>query len=217
MTDNDQDSILQLSNTEARVLGALMEKQLTTPEAYPLTLNSLVLACNQKTSREPVTNFGAGQTQQTVNDLRERKLIDVEYGSRADRYEQRLSRQLYLDRKGQALLTVMLLRGPQTSSELYNRTQRMVEFASPEEVEETLQVMCQKTRPIIRRIPRQTGQREDRYVHLLSGEPDLSALKQAPVSSKRAGNDELIARIEALEAMVHKLMAANGLDKNDQE
>lgn len=216
MTENNEDDILQLNSSEARVLGALMEKQLTTPEAYPLTLNSLVLACNQKTNREPVTNLSPGDVQRTINNLRDRKLVDVEYGSRADRYEQQLSKQLYLDRNGQALFTILLLRGPQTSSELYSRTQRMTDFSSPEAVEETLQTMAQKTRPIIKRIPRQPGQREDRYVHLLSGEPDLSALRQMPVSTKSASKDELLARIEALEAKVEKLMAASGLDKQEE-
>lgn len=216
MTENNEGDILQLNSSEARVLGALMEKQLTTPEAYPLTLNSLVLACNQKTNREPVTNLSPGDVQRTINNLRDRKLVDVEYGSRADRYEQQLSKQLYLDRNGQALLTILLLRGPQTSSELYSRTQRMTDFSSPEAVEETLQTMAQKTRPIIKRIPRQPGQREDRYVHLLSGEPDLSALRQMPVSTKSASKDELLARIEALEAKVEKLMAASGLDKQEE-
>lgn len=214
MTDDTDDSILKLSTSEARSLGALMEKQLSTPEAYPLTLNSLVLACNQKTNREPVSNFSSGQTQQIINDLRERKLVEVEYGSRADRYEQRLSKQLYLDRKGQALLTVLLLRGPQTVSELFSRTQRMADFDSPEALEETLETMCRKTRPIIKRIPRQSGQREDRYVHLLSGEPDPSTLRQIP-ASKSASKDDLLARIETLEEMVAKLMASSGLDRNE--
>lgn len=215
MTEDKQDSILTLSTSEARVLGALMEKQLTTPEAYPLTLNSLILACNQKTNREPVSNFSPGQTQQTINDLRDRKLVEVEYGSRADRYEQQLSKKLFLDRKGQALLTILLLRGPQTVSELFSRTQRMADFDSAEAVEEVLETMCQKTRPIIRRIPKQPGQREDRYVHLLSGEPDLTTLQQTPVSAKSVSKDDLLARIETLEEMVAKLMASSGLDKEE--
>ncbi|MGI1679839.1 MAG: DUF480 domain-containing protein [Cellvibrionaceae bacterium] len=195
---------------EARVLGALMEKQLTTPDAYPLTLNSLVLACNQKTSREPITNLTNAQAQQTVNDLRERKLIDVEYGSRADRYDQKLSKQLFLDKQQQALINIMLLRGPQTIGDLYSRTQRMADFDSPEDIEERLQIMSEKTSPVVVRIPRQSGQREDRYMHLLSGDIDLSQLtlktseaKQTDsISRSNTSNDDLRQQVEKLEARV---------------
>ncbi len=206
----NNDELLQLNEMEARVLGALMEKQLTTPDAYPLTLNSLVLACNQKTSREPITNLTNAQAQQTVNDLRERKLIDVEYGSRADRYDQKLSKQLFLDKQQQALINIMLLRGPQTIGDLYSRTQRMADFDSPEDIEERLQIMSEKTSPVVVRIPRQSGQREDRYMHLLSGDIDLSQLtlktseaKQTDsISRSNTSNDDLRQQVEKLEARV---------------
>ena len=223
---NDHKDLLQLTTIEARVLGSLMEKQLTTPDAYPLTLNSLVLACNQKTSREPATNLTNAQVQQTVNDLRERKLIDVEYGSRADRYYQKLTKQLFLDKHQQALINIMLLRGPQTVGDLYNRTQRMAEFASPEDIEERLEVMSQKTSPLIVRIPRQSGQREDRFMHVLCGSVDVAvssysdsvAIHQQKISAR--GEDdkttslrELEERVSLLEEKIEMLLTNQHSDK----
>src|SRR5690606_13505661 len=166
-TDSAATDDAMLTDLEARILGALMEKQLTTPDAYPLTVNSLLLACNQKTSREPITNLTQGEVQHCLSQMQDRKWVDVDYGSRAHRYDQRLTRVLGIDKSAQALLNILLLRGPQTVAELFTRSQRMFEFASAESVEEKLQSLCEKSAPIIVRIPRQPGQREDRYMHLL--------------------------------------------------
>lgn len=193
-----------LSDLDARILGSLMEKQLTTPDAYPLTLNSLVLACNQKTSREPVTNLTQGDVQRCLSQLQDRKLVDIDYGARAQRYDQRLTRVLGIDKAVQALLNVMLLRGPQTAAELFARSQRMFEFSSSEAIEDKLQELCAKTAPIVVRIPRQAGQREDRYMHLLCGAPDLAA--QA-VAGKKSGGGELEERVATLEQQVQALQA----------
>ncbi|HEY9032940.1 MAG TPA: YceH family protein [Pseudomonadales bacterium] len=178
MTDQALPGLPQLDAIEARILGALMEKQLTTPDAYPLTLNNLVLACNQKTSREPVSHYQPGEIEHSLRLLEQRKLVDVEWGSRADRYQQRLSRVLGVDKKVQALLNVMLLRGPQTVHELFTRCQRMHDFADDAEIAGLLELLCDKTTPVICRLPRQSGQREERYMHLLSGEPDVSQWTQ---------------------------------------
>lgn len=193
-----------LTAMEARILGALMEKQLTTPDAYPLTLNSLLLACNQKTSREPVSNYESGEVQRCVGQLQERKLIDVDYGARAARYDQRLTRVVSLDKPAQALLCIMLLRGPQTISELLTRTQRMFDFTTTQAVEEKLEHLCAKTSPIIIRIAKQAGQREDRYMHLLCGKPDLTAIAAMSNNTKThsAPDDE---RIHQLEHKVEQL------------
>lgn len=216
-----------LNAMEARVLGALMEKQLTTPDQYPLTLNSLQLACNQKTSREPVSNYESGAIQRCVSELQERQLLAVDYGSRAARYDQRLTRVLSVDKQTQAILTIMLLRGPQTVSEILTRTQRMAEFANPQALEEKLQQLCAKTKPVVVHIPRQAGQREDRYMHLLCGKPDLAAIAaMQSSSSSRASNDEhsvqqeqkiqqLESRIELLEKQVATLMELNGVNNAD--
>ena len=194
-TDNAEP---MLTAMEARILGALMEKQMTTPDAYPLTLNSLLLACNQKTSREPVSNYESGEVQRCVSQLQERKLIDVDYGARAARYDQRLTRVVSLDKPAQALICIMLLRGPQTISELLTRTQRMFDFTTTQAVEEKLEHLCAKTSPIIMRISRQAGQREDRYMHLLCGEPDLTAIAAMNSNSKyhAAPDDDRITQLE---------------------
>ena len=196
-----------LSAIEARVLGALMEKQLTTPDAYPLTLNSLVLACNQKSSREPVSNYSNGEVQQCVRTLAERKLIQVDYGSRSERYDQRLTRVIpVIDKPAQALLNVMMLRGPQTVHELLTRTQRMHEFANDQAVEAELTKLCELHTPLVQRIPRQAGQREDRYVHLFSGAPDLTAIAAMRSESKpAASSSDLEERVALLEEKVAEL------------
>lgn len=224
-----------LNAIEARVLGSLMEKQLTTPDQYPLTLNSLLLACNQKTSREPISNYESGAVQRAVSELQDRNFVAVDYGNRAARYDQRLTRVLSVDKPTQAILTVMLLRGPQTVAEILTRTQRMVEFASPQALEEKLQQLCAKTKPVVVHIPRQIGQREDRYMHMLCGKPDLAAIAamqnstaSQSISSGRnsSGNDEQItqleykvqqleSRVELLEKQVATLMDLNGVSNAD--
>jgi len=199
-----------LSDIETRVLGALMEKQLTTPDAYPLTLNSLVLACNQKTSREPASNYSSGEVQHCVRELAARKLVDVDYGSRAERYHQRLTRVIpTIDKPAQALLNVMMLRGPQTVHELLTRTQRMFEFENDQKVEEALMHLSEKLTPLVQRVPRQAGQREDRFVHLLAGAPDLSAIAAMRSESKTAATTsepgELEERVTELERQMAEL------------
>ena len=202
-SESEQESML--SSIEARILGALMEKQLATPDAYPLTLNSLVLACNQKTSREPVTNFESGEIQRCLSHMQDKKLIDIDYRSRAQRYDQRLTRVLGLDKAAQAVVNVMMLRGPQTLAELLTRTQRMFEFASLEALEEKMEQLCAKTHPIVVRIPRQAGQREDRYMHLLCGQPDVDAVAALAGGTKQSGSGELTGRIEKLEQRLEAL------------
>ncbi|WP_225318947.1 YceH family protein [Cellvibrio sp. KY-GH-1] len=225
-TDNPQSpNEALLNDMEARVLGSLMEKQLTTPDQYPLTLNSLQLACNQKTSREPVTNYDSGPLQRCVSELQDRQLIAVDYGSRAARYDQRLTRVLSVDKATQAILTVMLLRGAQTVAEILTRTQRMVEFASPQALEEKLQSLCVKTKPLVIHIPRLPGQREDRYTHLLCGQPDISAIAAQAAANKSASSDvradqeekilSLELRIATLEKQVAALMELNGVSDTD--
>jgi uncharacterized protein YceH (UPF0502 family) len=196
-----------LSAIEARILGSLMEKQLTTPDVYPLTLNSLVLACNQKTSREPVSNYESGEVQRCVSALQDRKFIDVDYGTRAARYDQRLTRVVSVDKPAQALLCIMLLRGPQTLAELLTRTQRMYEFKNVEEIQEKLNHLCAKTIPAFMHIPRQPGQREDRYMHLLCGKPDLDAIYAASQTSSNPRSNQSDERVIQLEQHVESLQA----------
>jgi uncharacterized protein YceH (UPF0502 family) len=195
----------QLKAIQARVLGVLMEKQQTTPDAYPLTLNSLVIGCNQKTSREPVTNFTSGDIQHCLRELADNSLVHIDPSGRADRFAQRLTNELGIDRAKQALLNVMLLRGAQTVHELLTRTQRMHSFNNDQEVEDILDELCQQNPPMVQRIAKQTGQRDDRFVHLLSGEPDLTA-----IASKRSQNTVPVSpqsneQIEALEGRIAEL------------
>jgi len=231
-TNNENEAMLEA--IEARILGALMEKQLTTPDAYPLTLNSLVLACNQKTSREPVTNYDNGTVQRCVSSLQDRKYIQTDYGARAARYDQRLSRILSIDKATQAILTVLLLRGPQTVAEILTRTQRMFDFETAEALEEKLTQLCAKTTPIVVHIPKQMGQREDRYMHLLCGKPDLAAIAAMISNAKSSSNNDernalteqkqeqlehkieaLENRIQMLEKQLATLMELNGVSADD--
>jgi hypothetical protein len=187
-------------------------------------LNSLQLACNQKTSREPVTNYDSGPLQRCVSELQDRQLIAVDYGARAARYDQRLTRVLSVDKATQAILTVLLLRGAQTVAEIFTRTQRMFDFGSPQALEEKLQTLCAKTKPLVIHIPRQVGQREDRYTHLLCGQPDLSAIA-AQFAGKPSGGESraeleekilvLESRINRLEKQVAALMDLNGINNDD--
>jgi uncharacterized protein YceH (UPF0502 family) len=191
-----------LSNIEARILGSLMEKQMATPDAYPLTVNSLLNACNQKTSREPVTNLQQGEVVRSLRELEGKKFVRYEMGARSERYEQTLSSALSLSRKQQALLCVMLLRGPQTANELLSRTQRLHAFENKDDMEVSLTRMTQGDEPVACLIGRAAGQRDDRYGHLLCGPISnevLAASSAAASSAGAAGNqNEYADKIEAL-------------------
>jgi uncharacterized protein YceH (UPF0502 family) len=195
----------QLEAIQARVLGVLMEKQQTTPDAYPLTLNSLVIGCNQKTSREPVTNYTSGDIQHCLRELADDSLVHIDSSGRADRFAQRLTKELGIDKSKQALLNVMLLRGAQTVHELLTRTQRMHSFDNDQEVEDILDELCLQSPPLVQRIAKQIGQRDDRFVHLLCGQPDLTA-----IASKRSQNSAPVSpqtneQITALETRIVEL------------
>ncbi len=176
----------RLTIIEGRILGALMEKQLSTPDSYPLTVNSLLSACNQKSSREPVSRYEQGEIVRTLRVLEQKRFVQYEMGSRSERYHQRLTTELSLSKKQQALLCVMMLRGPQTPAELFSRTQRLFSFTDRDDMQLSLDRLTQGDEPTAVLIPRKTGQRDDRYGHLLCGIP-------APVdtgsSAMRTDND----------------------------
>ncbi len=165
----EQATAPQLTAIELRVLGAFMEKQLTTPDAYPLTLNSIATACNQKSSRDPVSNYQQGDLKRALQGLIDKKFVEQEYGSRAEKYSQRFIKYLELGKKQQALLCVMMLRGPQTISELDTRTQRMCEFTNREDLEHCVDRLCNREIPFAIRLGQQPGQRGERIGHLFSG------------------------------------------------
>ncbi len=180
---------MALTSTETRVLGCLLEKERLTPENYPLSLNSLVLACNQSTNRDPVLSLGEKEIETALESLRyEYKLATVVFGSgaRVQKYRHNFSDIYNLTPQETALLTVLLLRGPQTVGELRARTERLAPpFASVAEVETTLDGLAGAAEPLVRALPARPGQKERRYVQLLSGEPDLSS-SSSPVASPAA-------------------------------
>ena len=175
---NSEESTPFFTAIEARVIGALMEKHLTTPQNYPLTTNSLVNTCNQKSNREPVMKLTEGQIGHTINGLVERKLAGIDYGERANKMTHRVCNELNIDRKQQALLTVMLLRSSQTLNDLKTRTARMVEFDDLNDLHATLDNMINRDFPLAVLIPKGLGRREDRFTHVLCREIDISALKK---------------------------------------
>ena len=197
-----------LTDIETRVLGSLIEKQVTTPEYYPLTLNALTLACNQKNNRHPVTSYSENQVADALESLREKNLAYVFYGStsRVPKYKHVMPEVMHLNHAEVALMCVLLLRGAQTLGELRGNASRLHEFASLEEVEQTLDALISRdTEPLVMRLPRQPGQKEGRFAHLLSGEIDIDAVS-APVANAGAPRrsnleqkvDELAAEVESL-------------------
>lgn len=194
-----------LTTAEARILGCLIEKQATTPEVYPLTLNALVLACNQKTSREPLMNLTAGQVGQGLRNLEGRGLARLVMGSRADRWEHRADKALELVVAQVVLIGLLLLRGPQTVNELLTRSSRMYAFEDAEQLQHNLERLI--TRGMLCQLPRQAGQREDRYMHLLGDPADLQAIMEARAShvERPAGSAYDESRLDALEARVAEL------------
>ncbi|MBX8542878.1 DUF480 domain-containing protein [Pseudomonas cichorii] len=207
----DDTEALQLNSTEVRILGCLIEKQATSPETYPLTLNALVIACNQKTSRDPVMNLTQGQVGQSLRALENRGLARLVMGSRADRWEHKVDKHLELVPAQLILTGLLLLRGPQTSNELLTRSNRMHDFEDSEQVVHQLDRLI--ARGLATLLPRQPGQREDRYMHSLGDPADLQDLlaarqnqperQSASASSERI--DELEARIAALEERLARL------------
>ncbi|WP_371355795.1 YceH family protein [Pseudomonas chlororaphis] len=196
---------LQLSSTELRILGSLIEKQATSPETYPLTLNALVIACNQKTSREPVMNLTQGQVGQSLRALENRGFARLVMGSRADRWEHRLDKALELVPAQVALAGLLFLRGPQTVNELLTRSGRMHDFEDSEQVVHQLERLIARGLALL--IPRQAGQREDRYMHALGDPADIEvilAARQNPVE-RSAGSGVSAERIEELEARIAAL------------
>ncbi|MBP9109688.1 MAG: YceH family protein [Pyrinomonadaceae bacterium] len=190
----------QLNENEARILGSLVEKQLTTPEYYPLTLNALVNACNQKNNREPVMSLGESAVSTSVEHLRDRNLIYVFYGStsRVPKYKHMLPSVYELEPSETAVMAVLLLRGPQTLGELRTRTERMHEFQGLGEVQETLDGLSRREEPLVVKLPVLPGQKEARFAHTLSGEIDIEALAAAhPTRTAVAGaSADRIAKLE---------------------
>lgn len=194
----------QLNGTEARVIGCLLEKQVTTPEQYPLSVNAVTMACNQKTNREPVMNLSEHEVQDVLDALVKRHYLRTfsGFGNRVTKYEQRFCNSEFGDLKLSsaevAVITTLLLRGAQTPGELRTRASRMHEFSDMQEVEQTLEgLAAREDGPYVVRLAREPGKRESRYMHLFSGEVDSSVKSSA--TDITAVDDDLVARVEALE------------------
>jgi uncharacterized protein len=192
-----------LNEVEVRVLGALIEKDITTPDYYPLSLNALVNACNQKNNREPVTAYDEETVRKALHSLQEKRLAGPAGGadSRVTKYEHRLQEVFNFDRREIAVLCVLLLRGPQTPGELRGRTERMFHLETLDDVQSTLQKLMQREPVLARVLPRQPGTKESRYMHLLAGDVEgLSAeaatVKRVPSASRSSADVERVAQLE---------------------
>ena len=211
MDTTDETSALVLSTAEARVLGCLIEKEATTPDAYPLTVNAAQVAANQKTARDPVMALNVGDVNHALRQLEQKGLAKQVFSSRAERYEHRADKALDLSKQQLTLVGVLLLRGPQTVHELLARSERLASFNDAEDVRHHLDRLIQRKPALVQQIPRGPGQREDRYVHLLSGAIDVAAVTAriaSSSSSSEASSPALEARVQALENEVAELRTA---------
>jgi uncharacterized protein YceH (UPF0502 family) len=201
---------VELTAEEGRVLGCLVEKQLTTPQQYPLTDNALVAACNQTTSRDPVVQYDVTTVRLAVRSLRERDLLRTVHrpGERSEKHLHLLDQALELSSGQVALVAVLLLRGPQTTAELRARTERMYPFGAAAEVEDALRTLAERAEPLVEHLPRLPGQKEARYADLLveTGAapvpiaPDETARPPLPREPAAQSTDDLATEVAALRA-----------------
>lgn len=204
-----------LTDLEVRVLGSLIEKQLTTPEYYPLTLNALIAACNQKTNRDPVVNYDETTILAAIDSLRDRNLVYLFYGSssRTVKYKHMLPSVFDISPPEVAVFAVLMLRGPQTLGELRERTGRMHEFSGIGEVQEALDSLTRRDEPLVAKLERQPGQKEARFAHLLSGEiraesPAAPQERTAPASNSHERVKSLAQEVEVLRRELTEFRAA---------
>jgi uncharacterized protein YceH (UPF0502 family) len=194
-----------LNEVEARVLGALIEKEVTTPEYYPLSLNALVNACNQKSNRDPVMALDEDAVRDALRGLNNEGLAATADTSRVKKFEHRLQEQFNFDRRETAILCELLLRGPQTPGELRSRAERMHRFDDLAQVQSTLQRLAQREPPLVKMLPRQPGTKEARYAHLLSGDVHVLAgeLPAAAAEARSGGEARAINRNADGERVAH--------------
>lgn len=192
-----------LTPIQTRVLGCLMEKKETTPDQYPLTLNALRNACNQKTSRYPVVSYNEGEVGHTLRELEALDLVREEWGARVPKYQHLANKALNLHSQGIALMATLMLRGPQTLNELKINSHRLFDFDDLDDVQFALQHLIEREPSMVAALPRQAGQKEGRYAHLLSGEPDIPV----PVSPGASAvvSPGLEVRVTELEAQLEDL------------
>lgn len=215
---DEDEGRLELNAVEARVLGALIEKQLTTPDAYPLTLKALLAACNQTTNRDPITHLEDHEVEAATVSLKAQRLMRVVHpglGERATKYRQVADEVLVLDFAERACVCVLLLRGPQTVQELKTRGERLHRFASLDEVEAALGRLARRDPPFVTRLERRVGQKEARWLQLLEADAEsraqaASVTRAAVVAGDHEAISQLTERVEAIEELVGRLIEALG-------
>lgn len=212
-----------LTLEEARVLAVLVEKQHTVPDSYPLSLNALTLGCNQKTAREPVMQLSEADALQAINGLKELSLVNEVSGSRVVRFDHNAARGLGVPGQSVALLTMLMLRGPQTAAELRLHTERLHRFADVSSVEGFLEELAEKQPARVIKLPRAPGERESRWAHLLCGEVQIPVVASAANGAAPAARDDelaalkaeqarMAAELNALRALVQRMAAELGID-----
>lgn len=218
---------MQLTELDTRIIGCLLEKQITTPEQYPLSLNALMLACNQKTNREPIMNLSEADVQRVIDVLQRKSLVIALSGSRVPKYQHRFGNTEFsdfqLNKQELGIICLLFLRGPQTPGELRTRAQRLCQFKDVDDVELALMaLMDRKEGAFVTKLPLEPGRREHRYAHLFSGPVDAATLNSRYPSSTHSTAEahelvdpQLLARVDALEQKVEaleRLVGKLGLD-----
>jgi uncharacterized protein YceH (UPF0502 family) len=219
---------VNLTPVQARIMGCLIEKEMATPDNYPLTMNALLAACNQTTNRNPVTKLDEATVGNALLNLRAENLVRIVYSrsNRADKYRHVLDEMLDLEPPHLALLSVLMLRGPQTASELRARTERLHPFESQDEVDDGLRQLAHRPEPLVARLERRPGQKESRWAHLLGGDlaealagdddEDEAAARPAHRTDRIAALEEAVAELRAdlerLQAAHHELVVRLGED-----
>ncbi len=196
---SDRESAVRLDEVEVRVLGTLLEKEATTPEYYPLSLNALVNGCNQKSNRDPVVAYDGDTVERALEGLRAKKFALFVTGSgRVDKYGQRLSETLNLGRRESAVLCVLFLRGPQTLGEIKDRSERLFSFGDLTEVERLLDKLSETDPPLVKKLARQPGQKEARFAHLFAGEPIFEAPSETSSAAQPSKLNQLEQELDRL-------------------
>ncbi len=204
----DQEKTI-LSAEQVRVLASLMEKHLATPKNYPLTPNSLTLACNQKSNRSPVMALDEGRVVSNAQKLKEMGYLSIDYGDRIVKFSHRAPGMLKVTREEQAVLAMLMLREPLTLNDLKARTEKMVGFESLDAVRDAVRQLMARSPALVVELPVAVGQREERYTHLLAGEPDLSTIEAKPVKAASTSvSKSQVAKITELEARIARLEEA---------
>jgi len=212
MTDNPQTILTQ---EQVRVLACLMEKHLATPKNYPLTANSLTLACNQKSNRHPVMALDEGKVLSNAQKLNDMGYVSIDHGDRIIKYSHRAPGVYKVTREEQAVLAMLMLREPLTLNDIKARTEKMIGFESLEQVKDSVNQLMSRSPALVMELPVAVGQREERYTHLLAGEPDLSKIEVKP--SRGPASSTQSTKIAELEARIARLEEALDMQWNNEE